>query len=224
MALDEREVIRDRGLLVAVPGRAGAGHGRRSSRTPRSHLEPSLVALLGAGAARRRRQAGARASTSRRSSGRPWCSSWAVRHGRRAWSRSASSTTLGEAADRRRRRPTTCWPRRVLLLGLGRRCPASSTTSPTSRPWRPLVAGPRRRRRRAPRRRTRCGGRSPSAPTSAATPPRSAPAPTSSSSASPHATATRSRSGSSPSTALVVAVVTIALAWPYLWLRYYAFA
>ena len=88
----------------------------------------------------------------------------------------------------------------------------------------PLVAGPgRRRRRRRPGAR-RCGGRWRSAPTSAATPPPSAPAPTSWSSASPPATGTRSRSGTSPSTASSSPSSPIAIAWAYFSLRYFAFA
>ena len=58
-----------------------------------------------------------------------------------------------------------------------------------------------RRRRRTPKPAAGCGGRSRSAPASAATAPRSRPAPTSSPSASPSVPATRSVSGGSPATA-----------------------
>ena len=87
----------------------------------------------------------------------------------------------------------------------------------------PLVAEPGRRRARHTRPRSRCGGPWPSAPTSAATPPRSAPAPTSS------IIGIAARNGHPISFwhftryGVVVALVTIAVAWLYLWLRYFAF-
>ena len=64
-----------------------------------------------------------------------------------------------------------------------------------------------------------CGGRWPSAPTWAATPPPSAPPPTWSSSASPPATAP-DQFWEFTKYGLIVAFVTVALVTPYLWLRY----
>ena len=81
-----------------------------------------------------------------------------------------------------------------------------------------LVAPHRGRRWAGP-----CGGRSHSAPTSAATPPRSAPAPTS------WSLGIAARQGQPISFwqftryGLVVTAVTLVIAWVYVWLRYYAF-
>src|SRR6185436_12681817 len=78
--------------------------------------------------------------------------------------------------------------------------PRSSTKSRTWRRWRRSSrTSPSRHRTRRPD--GRCGGRSRSVPTSAATAPPWRPGPTSSRSASPPAPATASPSGSSPSTA-----------------------
>ena len=200
MALDEREAIRDAGLLVRSAWSCSRSSWSGSSCTRCSHLEPVDRRARSAPAAGRRRPGSDPDELrSRRSSGRPWSSSWACSSWSARWSRPASSTQLGE-------RPTDAVggnyfvAATVLLLWARPCCPAIvdnipyvATMARSSPTWSQADGGAAGA--------TCCGGRWRSAPTSAATPPPSAPAPTSSSSASPTATGTGSRSGSSPSTA-----------------------
>ena len=169
MALDERDVIRDRGLLIRS-GVVLSPCWSASSPTRALHLEPSLVALLGAGALVARLAAGRRPSSSRRSSGRPWSSSWACSSWSAPWSRSASSAASDPAVadavgDNYLLAVTGAAVRLRRTVRDRRQHPVRRDHDPdrqrtSSMPARRLGAAQRR-----------CGGRWPSAPTSAATPP-----------------------------------------------------
>ena len=138
MALDEREAITDPRLLVkslavlAVVVAAFVLH-------PVLHYEPSVVALLGAGllvlVTEVDRRRGARA----RSSGRRWCSSAACSSWSAAWSRPASSGTCPPTSPSHRRSARA--GHHGPAVAARPSCPPSSTTSRTSPPCRPVVAG-----------------------------------------------------------------------------------
>ena len=204
------------------PGRARRGH--RGVRA----AQPAAPGPLGRGPGRRpgaaRRSPGWTPNRSPgTSSGPPWCSSPGCSSWSAPWSTPASSTSSPT-------RPPSATEGRLLLAalgllwGLGRRCPASWTTSPTWPTMSPVVADTRPRTRATPASPRCCGGRSRSAPTSAATPPPSAPPPTSWSWASPNAPVDRISFWEFTKYGLIVAAVTVGIATPYLWLRYFVLA
>ena len=75
MSLEEREAIRDPALLVKCGARAGRRCSPRSSRHSVLHIEPSVVALIGAGVLILISRLETRPTTSPASNGRRCCSS-----------------------------------------------------------------------------------------------------------------------------------------------------
>ena len=164
MSLNEREAIQDRRLLIkcgAVLTAVFAGFIGHSVL----HIEPSIVALLGAGLLVL--ISGSRPGTTwPASSGRPCCSSPACSSWSAPWSRPASSST---------------WPSRstdatggnallavMLILGVSALLSGIIDNIPYVATMTPLVASLTQTSPTPPRPR-HCGGRSLSAPTSAAT-------------------------------------------------------
>jgi di/tricarboxylate transporter len=220
MALDERESSATGGMLyrsLAVLGLVVIGFVLHSAL----HLEPSIVALLGAGlmvVVTRTRlggvSRGGRVADPRLLHG-------PVRDGRWPGRGRRHREPRGEG-HRGRSVTTTSSPPRS-CCGDRRSCPGSSTTSRTSRRCRRSSTASPAALPIRPRAR-RCGGRSRSGRTSAATPQRSAPAPTWSCSVSPRATGHPISFWQFTKYGIIVATITIAISWPYVWLRYFAFA
>ena len=203
----------------ALACRARAGRSSASRCTRCCTSTPSIVALLGAGAMLLVADVdvaevlrGGRVADAGVLHG-------PVRHGRRP------------GPDRRHRTARRRWPsatfgdnyfarrhRAAVRVGGPRRDRRQHPLRRHDGPGRRGPGGAGTRRRKPGR---RCGGRSRSAPTSAATPPRSGPAPTSSSSASPQRNGHPISFWQFTRYGIIVTLLSTALAWVYVWLRYF---